>query len=844
MLLESLHIDCYRARRHIAIGPLHPRLNAVLVPPSFQQSEIVDFVRGVMLGSADWPERSAGRIVWADTRGPVTCRREPDATVDGVLRIDRLCRDGHAVRLESLTSSDSIHQELSRELFETVIAPTGHSHDVARRTLAMARAAGFDCEDRERLHPTAVRLHQRLAELEAAIQSAGEPTVDVADLCRRRDQLKAWIASTPPGASTDCAETMQQRELGFYRALSGMLGSDNVTGTETGASSDTTLRRVWQDELEGIQQHLKQVERHRERLAEAAQIRQQLCGTLPTSARRGSLLRSADAWLSRLSCSRLQNVDFVLEDYATAVDRYRSNASGGDPALSVSSIDHDWSLAALAIRLATAEALCASGRTVPLLVAVDGPLDRYGSTHLRQNPVAETLCRFASQGHQLIAVTNHRRLADQIAVAGGYVAALPDRPHVATPQEESFCEHNFSDIERRAERPLFSRNLDLVNRDLDTAWREAYQLFDSVHFHANGTARDRESQAAAVCHLNDESAIEQAPSIDAVAATRLRGISIPTVGALLAADPERVAHRLGLVDVTEREVRRWQAEARLVCTVPRLRPFDARILVGCGIRDADRLATIHPEHLLDRVEVFLGTDRGQHILRSGTSYELARVTNWIVAASRAARRRPRNPLDRASDSDRRRAAGLSEEGRQRYATRHGRWQPHDAAAAAPGSTLGAKAELDAVETPQSFYLDRNSAVVDAPAIGPKMAALLEEIGVVTVDDLLNTDPQQIADQLEHPRVSAKTVVRWQRQATLVCRIPGLRGHDAGLLVAAGITSPEALLDCPEEVVTRSIDAVARSSAGRRILRGAQRPDPDEIRQWICSAGRARTLVAA
>ncbi len=49
------------------------------------------------------------------------------------------------------------------------------------------------------------------------------------------------------------------------------------------------------------------------------------------------------------------------------------------------------------------------------------------------------------------------------------------------------------------------------------------------------------------------------------------------------------------------------------------------------------LAEMKPAHLLQRVENFLATDRGQAILRSGTSYELSRITTWIISARRSLR---------------------------------------------------------------------------------------------------------------------------------------------------------------------------------------------------------------
>ena len=104
--------------------------------------------------------------------------------------------------------------------------------------------------------------------------------------------------------------------------------------------------------------------------------------------------------------------------------------------------------------------------------------------------------------------------------------------------------------------------------------------------------------------LTVDSPIDQAPSVDAVAASRLRALDVTHVNHLMQQDPNRLSDALGLAGVTAATIRRWQAECRLVCHVPQLRGFDARVLVGSGITDAADLAATDPNDLLDRVEAF------------------------------------------------------------------------------------------------------------------------------------------------------------------------------------------------------------------------------------------------
>ena len=125
-----------------------------------------------------------------------------------------------------------------------------------------------------------------------------------------------------------------------------------------------------------------------------------------------------------------------------------------------------------------------------------------------------------------------------------------------------------------------------------------------------------------------------------------------------------------------------------------------------------------------------------------------------------------------------------------------------------------------------------------------MAARLEEQGIFTVDQLLAANPESLADKLNHRRVEAETIRAWQEQARLVCRIPNLRGHDAQLLVACELTSPEELSTMNAETVLEQVLEVARSKEGQRILRGSKEPDLEEVTDWIAWAASCRSLNAA
>lgn len=376
--------------------------------------------------------------------------------------------------------------------------------------------------------------------------------------------------------------------------------------------------------------------------------------------------------------------------------------------------------------------------------------------------------------------------------------------------------------------------------------------------------------------LSVDSPIDQAPSVDAVAAGRLRGVDVTHVTHLMQSDPNRLSDALGLASVDASTIRRWQAECRLACRVPNLRGFDARVLVGCGVTTPGQLAAMHPTDLLREVETFLTTESGRQVLLSGTSQELARITTWIATANRSAGHRAAAAPEKSERAERKRRIvrtmnqrdAILNTGHPLYEMRthypverpshlktstkrksrndRGENQEISSKGREEARTNADPSVLSAPINPQPlrFYLDRNRPVVDAPTIGPRMAERLQRLDIETVDDLLTSEPETIAQGLDHHRVDADTVLQWQQQAALVCQIPMLRGHDAQLLVAADVTTPQALANHDANALFAIIDTVARSSEGKRILRGGNPPDLQEVQDWIRWAGQHRSLRAA
>lgn len=606
---------------------------------------------------------------------------------------------------------------------------------------------------------------------------------------------------------------------------------------------------------------------------------QSLWGDSPTS---WPLLTRASQWLTRLSSGCSTRLE-LLADGSLRIDGGALGRLG----------EVERQTLALALRMAAVEELGRRGCELPLLVDEPPSGLRVGDTPWR---VATALARFVDAGRQVIVFTESRPLANAIRNVGGRLQSLSTPQYIQMRYRDGRSETKPDDPLRRADA------LQNVNRDLDMAWREANGLYDDPHWYRSAEWRHGEdtvprgldrsgARGRPEAHqtprsetspffLSEASPVDQAPSIDPLIATRLGTIGITRVGHLLVSDPHYIARCLHLNGVTSQVVQRWQNEARLVCRVPQLRNFDARVLVGCGFTGPKQLAQMHAGDLLEKVEAFLATERGREILRSGTSYELSRITSWIAAANRSVARGTRHgerssaptriryesgDRNASTESASREASaagyvgdGSKRPGRRRRSSREGseraggrrrdRRQTEPDRAAAPHGVVSMHASNSAQhsETRDAgrFHLDRRSPIINAPAIGPKTAARLEDLAIRTVGDLLNADPAEVAAELGSPKIDEQRVRRWQQQASLVCRVPSLCGDDAELLVAVGIIDPERLAQCEPSWLLSRITPVAHSARGKRILGGAAVPDLAEVSDWIEWAKERRSLRAA
>jgi predicted flap endonuclease-1-like 5' DNA nuclease len=167
-------------------------------------------------------------------------------------------------------------------------------------------------------------------------------------------------------------------------------------------------------------------------------------------------------------------------------------------------------------------------------------------------------------------------------------------------------------------------------------------------------------------------------------------------------------------------------------------------------------------------------------------------------------------------------------------------KPAKAAAPAAKPVTAAPARLTealkaAAATTPPGRLSHESPVELAPSIGPKTASRLTAIGIHTVEDLLQAEPEDAATRLKFKHINARLIRDWQAQAELACSIPGMGSIAAQLLVAVGVRDPEDLANADPEMLINMMDEFCDSADGQRMLRDSPPPDEDKLRAWIEAA---------
>ena len=367
-------------------------------------------------------------------------------------------------------------------------------------------------------------------------------------------------------------------------------------------------------------------------------------------------------------------------------------------------------------------------------------------------------------------------------------------------------------------------------------------------------------------------------SVNAELAAALSSVGVTTVGQLLDLDPDRLPAPLVGIGVTADQIDRWQAQTWMLVCVPGMQLSDARVLVASGIQEPEQLDTTPYDQLVSRVSRYLQSGNGQ---RDYPNYQFdrTRVDRWYDAlrSTRSnwrrdtgySRRYRRGQRSRQSHSHRSASSQFqndnhndgrsNRDGAIREYEAHTRLravserseserskserQPRERRKARESRTER-KAKVTSTGKKLKFFLELTDHVEAAPSIGPKTAERFEKIGVVTIADFLRQTAESMASKINYKRITTNVIRQWQQHARLVCRIPNLRGHDAQLLVACGITDPQELAGMSPDAVYGIVGPFSETKEGLKIIRSGKKPDLAEVRDWIEWASNHRSLQAA
>lgn len=627
-----------------------------------------------------------------------------------------------------------------------------------------------------------------------------------------------------------------------------------------------------QAEYGGLDAEVLHLEQQRRQLDAAERTLRELLGRLAEQPR-SSVLEAAASLLQRLTGRELQGFRkdpeslFALQTNGVAV---RLAELPQQSRL----------LACLALRLALLQICGSTDGRLPLILSDE---------LLRQSPettaaLLQVLHEAAEQGQQILLVAEESVLASVSGLQGVEVRRLP-APAPA--------------VEVAPPRLVLHRADPEVEVVTAAVASPSVQQNATSMLPADPVAVEslRKERANWLFYLEPDDGVEELAAISLGELEALRAARIVHVGELLERTvpelEESIRLRGFIVPVERLQALRGQAE--LAGRVPMLRRGDAALLYAAGITSADELRKLRPEIVYERVTGFQRTDAGARWRRAGRLIDRQQALNWArygqfsrtleeLRATAAATQhgssvkpganRGSQPAANASgavtptqtaDAPNSQATSpaADTESSRVIITRRRKQIPASSASTARRARRVAKREQLAAQLrvdPQPsvpaegqpverlggmrFYLSRTSDVVQAPSIGPKTAEILHGAGVRTIEELLSIPADRISEKLNQKKLTADVVRRWQVQAQLVCRIPELRGHDAQILAACGIHSPESLAArSPEELLT-SLKPFFESAEGRRILRNQPGPDLQEVTEWIQWAANARPIKAA
>jgi predicted flap endonuclease-1-like 5' DNA nuclease len=684
------------------------------------------------------------------------------------------------------------------------------------------------CRDaHSRLHPLTETLGRQFARLSELVQhheraaEVRELTTEAEDLERSRGELRQQLEHLLQRRQDALRSGRPRREapLSELSARPPLEGDPRTRRLELQREEATALRE--RDDLanqrDRLQQRQEELLRQRNELLrdsglvahqrELEQLQRELDHTLATPGERSTTFRSwrASDVLAKLTDGRITALH--LRENGRSIEA--QEISGRRILLQEMSAELQ-DLAYLALKLAMVDAYACHGVAFPLVLIE--PFARLGDAPSRV--LAGVLADLGQRGRQVLVATTNRAALERFQSLG---AAIFEPTIGSVPVNMA---------------PRFEPEVMPTPTPAPTTIRKTITTTDTYF-------------------LRPEDAIERFPVPLANRAAAFERARIRTVGDLLSADPSSVAEELAEREVSAELVSLWQLHAGLVCFVPGLSLADAQLLTELGVQTPHDLAQRTSSQITDAARGLADRSNDNRWRDQIRQLDSGRADKWISAARNELPRLEQQPVwqswrrhaDERRERTTRRSSGTGggNSRAERPATLKLRTAPTERRSKRERDATQVR---DAKPARRRFYLDTTSDVEQAPSIGAKMAERLKMCGIRTVADLLSADGDRLAAELGGKEVDGATVVAWQHQARLVCRIPELRGHDAQILVACGFSIAEEIATMKPAELLSFVSSYCGTPEAQRVLRNSPPPDLQEVTGWIEQARHCRVLGAA
>ena len=585
------------------------------------------------------------------------------------------------------------------------------------------------------------------------------------------------------------------------------------------------------------------------------------------------LFETASEYLRRISCGDCQT---IAEDPSGVLSvRLRFHTE----LVPIQTLDLALrQLCGLALRLALIREQAAKSESVPLVLNQCLPVNH----ETRLAAIAKLLMEITGDGHQIIVLTSSASLTDIPCLKTADLRAF--NPPAQLTVDAALPVSNVVSVAAPAPALQIHAWVEPTAALHETVELPAAEN-SSTESVSTATAGSQVHATNWLFYLEADYGVEELAgiSLGELEALRTSGIlKIEDVLTRTVPQLEELTRQRGFLVAVER-LQALRGQAELTSRVPMLRRGDAALLFASGIHTADELGRLRPETVYERVTEFQRSDAGLRYRRAGRLIDRQQALNWArfgqfarsldeVRESRSrfgVRSGPATMarLRVASESPATGAAsGLAEptvdaavgitKKRRRKSPGDSVVQERRARRSARREQLSNQLRVDAEESDvrdagtvervggMRFFLGRTSDVKSAPSIGPRTAELFHAAGIRTIEEFLSISAERLAEKLNSRRITPALIRQWQTQAQLMCQIPELRGNDSQILVACGVSTPEALANkAPEDLLAKVLPFVD-SGEGKRILRNGRRPDLAAVTDWIQWAANARPFRAA